>query len=192
MIKTRIKQFIRQIVLEAIEESNRPFVDPIQEENERLFREMSRRIHEDNESRIKEQREFCPHIAGCNALSDKRDAYNRTSIIWHTFSWGEKPVGICTNCQREFHPSDSDYERWRNLPSINLASSGGFPVLTSSNEDASFSDSRAFSMWDSPEPTYCDDSPDPNLWSPSKLDEAIKNEIKTEYIKAGIRKAELV
>lgn len=76
---------------------------------------------------IKTRELECSHVAGGNPLSECRDLYSRTCIVWHTLneSAGSVVVGVCTNCQRQFLPENLDYTYWRSRPSINRPSSAG-------------------------------------------------------------------
>jgi hypothetical protein len=73
---------------------------------------------------IRREQANCPHIAGCDRLSEMRDPMGRTSIIWHT-SDSSETLGICTNCQRVFRENDPDYAEWRQKPSFNKQSRSG-------------------------------------------------------------------
>ena len=91
----------------------------LQNENERRFEVLSKRIADNRRFSIQLVQKQCPHISGC--LGESWDTFGRTSIVWHQLNTGER-VGICTNCFREFFPSDSDYEVWRKRASINKLS----------------------------------------------------------------------
>lgn len=69
----------------------------------------------------------CPHVAGSNALSEQKDMAGRTSIIWHGLHTGEQ-IGFCTNCQKQWFPSDPDYAEWRKKTSFNKLSTGGIRI----------------------------------------------------------------
>lgn len=179
-------------IIEGLKESQKPYVDPKKEENEELFRQQARRIEETRRSNERASQQHCPHIAGCNGLSTSRDYQGRTCIIWHQFHPNAPAVGICTNCQKEFHSTDADYLTWRSIPSVSTPSTCGYPIYVNENEGEGLTGSTCFAAWEEPKFIYDDESSDPNLWTPSKLDEEIKNEMKAEFVKAGNRKAELV
>lgn len=72
---------------------------------------------------IKKEQNLCPHMQGSSPVSDFMGML--TSIVWHKLDRGGDIFGVCTNCLREFWPSDSDYKTWRKKPSGNTMSSGG-------------------------------------------------------------------
>lgn len=109
---------------QAIIQAQKPYVDPKAEENDRKFRENNRRQRDAQMKAIKDGQASCPHIAGCNPLSESQDMYSRTCIVWHETDATEI-VGICTNCQRIFRETDPDYMDWRRKQSINRISRGG-------------------------------------------------------------------
>ena len=93
-------------------------------ENEKNFCRIARQLEECSRQNKKYSQDNCPHIAGCNALSELQDMRGRTSIVWHGLDTGQD-VGVCTVCQRVFQPSDSDYQEWREKPSLNRYSQAG-------------------------------------------------------------------
>jgi len=109
---------------EAIIAAQKPYEDPKKAENDRMFREQTRRQSEQERLAKHNNQINCPHIAGCNLLSEFRDPAGRTSIIWHTFD-STATIGTCTNCQRHFFEDEPDYMEWRRKPSFNRASASG-------------------------------------------------------------------
>ena len=95
----------------------------LKSENERYFAQRLRKLEQRRIILDKLAQEECPHIAGCNPLSSQKDYLGRTSIVWHTLPTKET-VGICLNCQRQFWPTDADYEEWKQKLSNCRASSG--------------------------------------------------------------------
>jgi hypothetical protein len=93
-------------------------------ENDKNFREELRRIEARVKYAKKQEQQQCPHVAGCNSLSETQDYHGRTSIVWHRTDLGTD-IGICNNCHRLFQPSDSDYLEWRKKPSFNKMSMAG-------------------------------------------------------------------
>lgn len=91
---------------QAIVDSRKPYVDPRQAENDELFRETSRAIEERKQAAVKADQATCPHLQGCNELSDKTG--DLSSIAWHDLGNGII-FGLCTNCIRPFWPTDPDY-----------------------------------------------------------------------------------
>lgn len=108
----------------AIVEAQKPYEDPKKAANEEMFRQNTRRQMEQQDADKKASQAHCPHIAGCNSLSEFRDHMNRTSIIWHKTDATEV-VGICTNCQRWFRSNEPDYSEWRSKPCFNRPSASG-------------------------------------------------------------------
>lgn len=113
-----------RLMADAIVAAQKPYVDPKKEENDKIFKEQNRRQMEQDRHNKHANQKYCPHIAGCNPLSEVRDHANRTSIIWHVTDSTET-IGICTNCQRVFHENDPDYAEWRQKPSYNRMSKSG-------------------------------------------------------------------
>lgn len=109
---------------DAIIESKKPYVNPKDEETAKLFAQNTREQFKRQKRNEEIQHEACPHIAGCNNLSESRDMYGRTDIIWHT-SVSTEIIGICANCQRWFYESDPDYMKWRGMQSNHKPSKSG-------------------------------------------------------------------
>lgn len=109
---------------DAIVKAQQPYVDPKKDANDKMFRDQMRKQAENERINRIQNQKYCPHIAGCNGLSDFKDHLGRTCIIWHQLDSGET-VGLCANCQREFRTTDDDFTRWQSMPSINKRSSGG-------------------------------------------------------------------
>lgn len=122
--QTQSSQNLAQTLADAIVKAREPFVDPKKEENDKMFREQNRRQMEQERQAKYANQKACPHIAGCNSLSDFRDHMSRTSIIWHKTDSSET-LGICTNCQRIFHDNEPDYQEWRSKPCFNKPSASG-------------------------------------------------------------------
>lgn len=106
----------------AIEESKKPYIDPLQAENQATMRRSMREQAERNRISQKIAQENCPHLQGCNPLSDFTS--NLTSIIHHVLDSGEQ-IGICTNCLHVFREGDPDYVEWMQKKSGNRTSSAG-------------------------------------------------------------------
>jgi len=109
---------------EAIIAAQKPYEDPKKEANEKMFREQTRRQSKQEREAMNANQAACPHVAGCNLLSEMRDPMGRTSIIWHTTDSTET-IGICTNCQRIFRDNEPDYVEYRRKPSFNRPSASG-------------------------------------------------------------------
>ena len=95
----------------------------LRSENERYFAQRLRELEKRRKESKAQEQEDCPHIAGCNAVSEQQDYAGRTSIVWHTLPTKET-VGGCLNCQKQFWSTDADYEEWMKKPSFCRASSG--------------------------------------------------------------------
>jgi len=117
-------QSLAETLAKAIVDAQKPYIDPKKAENDEMFREQSRRQRKAQMEAIKASQASCPHIAGCNSLSEFPDPHNRTCIVWHQNDATEI-IGICTNCQRIFRETDPDYMEWRKKASINRLSKGG-------------------------------------------------------------------
>jgi hypothetical protein len=107
----------------AILEARKPYVDPAQEENQRFMREQTKRAFLREQEALKNFRDnICPHLQGCNALSDQPGQLS--SIIPHKLDTGEV-IGICTNCQKVFRYDDADYAQQMSRKSGNRPSGAG-------------------------------------------------------------------
>lgn len=111
-----------KIVMEAISELRKPYVDPNKAANDKMMAEQTRQLHERLKRNLEIDRASCAHLQGSNALSEEQG--NKLSIIWHQLPVGTW-LGICTNCQREFWPSDPDYMKYRARKSGNRPSAAG-------------------------------------------------------------------
>ena len=100
------------------------------EANEKMFDDQAKELRRRQRETARAEQDECVHIAGCSALSEQKDIAGRTSILWHRNDVGVD-VGICTVCQRIFHPSDPEdkqghsYTFWRKQPSFNKISAAG-------------------------------------------------------------------
>lgn len=113
---------IAQTFADAIKDLKKPYVNPAQEENNRRQQEQMRLLHERMKRNLEADRNSCAHLQGSNALSEEQGT--RLSIAWHKLDTGTW-WGICTNCQREFWPSDKDYREFRKRKSGNRPSQAG-------------------------------------------------------------------
>lgn len=107
---------------DALRDLRKPYVDPAQKENNDKQAAQMRQLHDRMKRNLEIDRTNCAHLQGSNALSEEQGT--RLSIAWHkldTQTWW----GICTNCQREFWPSDPDYRQWRAKKSGNRSSQAG-------------------------------------------------------------------
>ena len=98
------------------------------EANEELFKKNEKELERRKKANKEAEQTYCEHIAGCSQLGDEKDLRGRTSILWHRNDVSVD-VGICTNCQRIFRPTDPDYMAWRRKPSINKLSAAGSRVV---------------------------------------------------------------
>ena len=100
------------------------------EANEKLFDENAKELTRRQKATIRQSQDECVHIAGCSPLSEQKDIAGRTSILWHRND-AQVDIGICTVCQRIFHPDDPldaqqhSYSFWRKQPSFNKISAAG-------------------------------------------------------------------
>ena len=113
--------------------------DLAKEANDKMFDEQAREMAKRQKENITQVRDNCVHIAGCSELSEQRDIAGRTSIIWHRND-AQVDVGICSVCQRIFHPDDKvdstgrSYQFWRKQPSFNKISASGFRSFMDPNK----------------------------------------------------------
>lgn len=104
------------------------------EATEKIFDEQAKETTRRLKANLAYERDLCDHIAGGSALSEQRDIAGRTSIVWHRNDVGVDQ-GICTVCQRLFHPSDKPdsqgrtYTYWRKKPSFNKLSAAGHRTM---------------------------------------------------------------
>jgi hypothetical protein len=127
-----------EIIAKALVDAKAPYVDPRAAENEKAAREQARQQMKDQKAGLAAFQATCPHIAGCNSLSELMDSSGRTCIVWHV-SDVQDELGICTNCTRVFQSTDPDYFQWRRKPSINKPSRSGhrqFPDLMKAQKAA--------------------------------------------------------
>lgn len=111
-----------QVIADAIKEGNKPYEDPNVIQNQKNMRNQMRDQQQAIRNRIRAAQNTCPHLQGCNPLSDS--AGTKTSIVKHQFDTGVV-LGICTNCNRIFKPTDPDYFQQMQRPSGNKMSIGG-------------------------------------------------------------------
>ncbi|MBS1816206.1 MAG: hypothetical protein JSS87_15150 [Acidobacteria bacterium] len=108
----------------ALIEAKKPYIDPKDVENAEIMRAQAREQYKREKEGIKRMQDNCPHIRGCNPLSEMSDPSGLTSIAWHKLDSGEV-IGICTYCTRVFKSADPDYQLWRNKKSGNRLSAAG-------------------------------------------------------------------
>lgn len=120
--QTTLAKTIATTLAEALRELKKPYVDPNKESNDKMMAEQTRALHAKLQRTLEIDRINCAHLQGSNALSEEQGT--RLSIAWHRLDTGTW-WGICTNCQREFWPSDPDYRQWRGKKSGNRASQAG-------------------------------------------------------------------
>lgn len=100
------------------------------EANEKLFDDNAKELTRRQKQTIRANQDNCVHIAGCSELSEQKDIAGRTSILWH-INDAQVKIGICTVCQRYFHPSDPPdaqghtYQFWAKQSSFNKISRAG-------------------------------------------------------------------
>lgn len=113
-----------QLLAKAIVDAQKPYEDPAKKANDEKFKAMDRaQMEQQRLNRIADQK-ACPHIAGCNPLSEEMHPSGKTAIIKHRLDSSET-IGICTNCQRVWRENDPDYGEWMRKPSFNRNSMSG-------------------------------------------------------------------
>lgn len=133
------KTFVNALV-DALRDIRKPYKSPEQEENDKMMAEQTRLMHERLRRTLEIDRQNCPHLQGSNALSEEQGT--RLAIWWHRLDSGTW-WGICSNCQREFWPSDTDYRQWRAKKSGNRPSQAG---------ERQFVDTKAWEKKEHPRP----------------------------------------
>jgi len=104
------------------------------EANDKKFDDAAKELKRRQKENLAYEQNLCDHIAGGSALSEQRDIAGRTAIIWHRNDVGVD-IGICTVCQRIFHPKDPidlqghSYTYWRKKPSFNKLSAAGHRTM---------------------------------------------------------------
>lgn len=111
-------------LVEAILDSKKPYVDPRKAENDKLFDDQAKDIELRRKVNIRAAQDTCEHIAGSSNLSEQKDLYGRTSIVWHKGDVGQI-FGLCTTCGRHWHQDDPDFATWRAKRSFNKQSGAG-------------------------------------------------------------------
>lgn len=119
------KDFLKELVEGlAVAVSGRYKTDA-EKENDKRQREQMRKSVKQQLKNAETDRLYCRHMAGTNPRSDVPHPHNAfTAIAWHVLN-GTFKIGICSICQREFWPTDSDYRYWRSRPSYNKESKTG-------------------------------------------------------------------
>lgn len=111
-----------KLIAETLLEARKPYKSPEQEQNDETFRQSSQANRERIQQAIAREQDSCPHMQGCNALSEVQG--DRTSIVLHQSDTG-LIIGICTNCIKVFrsdNPLDVPFFR---KPSGNRMSRAG-------------------------------------------------------------------
>jgi len=108
-----------------MKDARKPYVSEEQKQNEDQMRKQMKRQAEQAKQALISSQASCPHIQGCNPLSEAMSPTNATSIVWHKLDTNVV-VGLCTNCLRPFWPTDSDYAQWRGKKSGNRTSASGY------------------------------------------------------------------
>ncbi len=112
-------------LVEALRESRKPYKSDAEKENDKKQRDQMRETIKRTMLNEERNRLYCRHRAGTNGLSDVPHPHNAfSSIIWHDIT-NQLRWGVCTVCQRQFWPSDSDYRYWRSQRSYNRNSATG-------------------------------------------------------------------
>lgn len=113
---------LARVLADALIESKKPYVDPLQKQNEAAMRQSMRDQAARHKAAVEASQEICPHLQGCNALSEFPGQL--TSIVQHRLDTGEI-IGLCTNCQRIFRVGDPDYATQMRRKSGNKLSAAG-------------------------------------------------------------------
>jgi hypothetical protein len=101
-------------IVEALQESRKPYVNPAAAETERQIRANDEAMEKRKQANIKRSQDICTHMQGSNKLSEIPGAL--TAIAKHRIDTGII-MGICLVCSREFWPEHPDYGEWMNRKS---------------------------------------------------------------------------
>jgi hypothetical protein len=116
---------IVEALIIALRESQKPYKSDAEKENDRRQNEQMRDMARKKIRNVEIEQTYCKHMAGTNQHSDVPSPANAfTAIAWHDIT-NQLRWGICTVCQRQFWPTDSDYRYWRQKPSFNKLSKAG-------------------------------------------------------------------
>ena len=118
------QESMAKMLASALIDSKKPFVDEKQKANDDMFRQTSREIQDRIRKQIAADQSTCTHLQGSNPLSDFPSPHGLTSIVMHDLGDGTV-FGCCTNCLRQFWPSDPDYGTWMRKKSGNRISAAG-------------------------------------------------------------------
>lgn len=109
-----------QVLVDAIVESRKPFVDPKAIQNEEEFRRGAREQEKFKRSQIRAAQDNCPHTKGQGG-----SAPSSHSAFWmHRLDTGET-IGICSNCQKVISSLNPDDTKWFRLGGDNQAGGAG-------------------------------------------------------------------
>jgi hypothetical protein len=112
-------------LVEALRESRKPYKSDADKQNDAAQAEQMRKTIQRQLRNTEIEQTYCKHMAGTNSLSDVPHPANAfTAIAWHDIT-NQLRWGICTVCQRQFWPTDSDYRYWRSKKSYNSVSKAG-------------------------------------------------------------------
>jgi len=121
--KSELRELVQGLA-QAIQESRKPYVSEGQIQNEEAARQTMKAQAEKQRLAKKWDQEHCPHIKGCNPLSDSMDMHNRSAFIRHRLDTGATFL-MCSNCQRIIWQDEPDFQYWATKPSGNRPSAAG-------------------------------------------------------------------
>lgn len=108
IISASVAQAVAQssnVIAQALIESRKPYVNPLNKQNEDAMRDQMREVHDRIKREIEASRDGCAHLQGSNALSEFQGQMG--SFVLHQLDTGVV-VGICTNCQKTIWSNSSD------------------------------------------------------------------------------------
>lgn len=111
-----------KIIADALIEARKPYVDPRVEQNNQMMREQQKELHERIKRDIEASRENCPHMQGCNALSEVQGQLS--AFVMHQTDTGVV-FGICTNCQKDIWSNKPEDRKFFSMKSANKMSRAG-------------------------------------------------------------------
>jgi hypothetical protein len=121
---------------EVIDNLGKPHKSDAEKENDKRQNDQMRRSAMTKARNVAFEQMYCQHMAGTNRLSDVPSPANAfTAIAWHDIS-KNLCIGVCTVCQREFWPSDTDYRYWRTKKSFNQKSGSGLESIDAQQFEA--------------------------------------------------------
>lgn len=129
LISASVSEAVEQsskVIAQALIESRKPYVDPRQEQNQKMMQDQQRELHDRIKADIAASRENCAHLQGSNALSEFQGQLG--SFVVHQSDTGVA-FGICTNCQKVIWSNNPADRQWFVRKQANRMSRAGQRVF---------------------------------------------------------------